>query len=700
MKNTFLVTTLALVAFAFSSLGAEELPPLSIVQNDVLIMKLDGKRVPGIIQEIRADGSIVFIEIGRSAPLVFTKDQYLSYESRQDANQAVLKRGRILLARKDLLGVRQAILWGTENDATASSLILALETMTAHPGETEIGGITLTLLEQAGRSDEREGIARALLAANPRYEPAFAVLAQVLQAKNASADLIGLTDAFLAKMPTSQVANRIKAEIAEKSGDVRGAQEAFRKGWKLHQDMDAALGYARTSLRLGAYDQALEGANALADANKHVAEARAIAGTVKVGKGSLEDARSALTAAVADADLGEPYLGWARYNLGLVEYRLGDTAAAQRRWAEDNSPIAQLALAIVEKKPFAGEATLTDPGVRAIARELNACIALERGQADRALAGLDVQSNARHQFLAQIAQVLKTAGGEGALRQLAAVDSVESLRWRAYGHILAQEWSNAEAVLRQLPADDGYAAVYRIYVAAAQKDLVRAKDLFRTLSQANNAPADYVAVLAAEYAADNDEVLTEDFAWVDGDQLASGWQIEAVETNIRVHVKDGRLVLEGQQSAAPQPVSHAWRLVAADRIRLIALTVDISAISTAQVGLEVMDENRNNGVALGILADNKLGYRIRTEQVWGEWQPLPLRSEGTKPTLRLELNAGRVFAVAADNPAQRHALGEARLPTTGFLSVGPFGQAEPGTTWRLAAERLELQMKAGARNTR
>lgn len=693
MRSLLLMLVLALTLYA-----AEELPPLSVVQNDVLIMK-DGTRLVGLIDEIRADGSVVFTEIGRPRPLVYQRNQYDAMETRQDAGQAVLKRGRILLARKDALGVRQSISWGIENEAADSSLTLALEAMPVFPDDTILGTVTLELLESQGRSAEREPIARALLERNPRFEPAYAVLAEALRARTATAELVQLTDSFLAVMPTSQVANRIKAELAEAT-DLRGAQEAYRKGWKLHNDLDAALGFARTSVMLGAYPQALEGATALADNNQHVAAARAIAGTVLLAEGRLDDARAALSAALEDGTLGEPYAEWARYNLGLVEYRLGNAAGARSRWTDDNSPIAQLALAIVDAKPFAGESSLRDPGLIAVAREHNACMALQRGHADRALAALDVRGNARHQFLAQIAQVIKTGGAEGVLRQLALVDTTESLRWRAYGHLLARQWNEAEAVLAKLPADDGFAAVYRIYVAAAQKDMARAKDLFRTLSQASNAPVDYVAVLAAEYAADNDEVLIEDFAWVDGDQLASGWQVEAIETNVRVHVHNSQLVLEGRQSAAPQPVSRAWRLTAADRTRLISMTFDISAIATAQVGLEVRDESRGNGVACAILADNKLGYRILANGVWGEWQPLPLRVEGTKPTIRLELNAGLVFAVAPDNPAQRHALGDVRLSTTGFLAVGPFGQAEPGTHWRLAIERLELQMKAGTRNRR
>jgi hypothetical protein len=38
------------------------------------------------------------------------------------------------------------------------------------------------------------------------------------------------------------------------------------------------------------------------------------------------------------------------------------------------------------------------------------------------------------------------------------------------------------------------------------------------------------------------------------------------------------------------------------------------------------------------------------------------------------------------------------LPTTGFIAVGLFGVADPGVSWKLAVDRLDVQLKpAGKR---
>lgn len=678
---------------------AEDVPPLSEIKYDTLVFK-DGSTEAGTVVQKEADGSVVFTAAGRSGSVRYTKDQYDAIIPAQDASQAVLNRGRVLLARKDALGVKQCIRWGLEKEVSPAALTLALEALPVFPEDTDLGAIVLTQLVAQGRGAEREPIARTLLQRNPRFEAAYVALVEILGERGQQDEIAALTDRFLSVQPTSSRANQIKAELAEQT-DLAGAQEAYRKLWSLHNDLDAALGYARCSLMLGQGENAEKAATALIQAGRAPGAANAVLGTAHAMQGRLDEARSALTLALTDGTLTEPFAGWARYNLGVVEYRLGHIAQARQRWENDDSPIGKLALAIVDKKPFTAESSLpASPALRGLVREHNACIALERAQADRAVAGLDVGGNARHLFLSQIADIVRTGGTGGGLQQLASANSVEALRWRAYGHILAKQWAEADAILAKLPEDDGYAAVYRIYSAAAQKNPVRAKELYKTLSMSANAPADYVAVLAAEYAASEDEVLLEDFDWVDGDQLSSGWQAEAIETNIRIHVREGTLVLEGTQSAAPEGVSRAWRMVAADRTSGISLKLDISGIATAKAGIEIGDEGRGKAVALAVLGDNRLGYRTRNGGAWSAWQDLPIRIQGTHPVLHLKLNAGRVFAVPGDNLSQQHALGEVQLPTQGFLAVGPFGTAEPGVAWRVAAEELQVHLKQQAKGRR
>jgi len=675
-----------------SAAAVEPLPPLSVVPNDTLILK-SGDSVVGTVIEEKADGTLIFKEINRSRPLPFTREQYARYERSQNASQAVENRGKVLLERKDGLGLRQTIVWGRANAAAPAALTLALQANQLFPADTDLGGLLMTLLDEQGRAAEIEPIAAALLKVSPIYEPAYQALSTAFKAQNRMAELGTLTDRFLAVRPTSSLANRIKAELTE-SKDPRTALQAYEKGWTLHKDLDAALGYARLSLRLGMYPGALRAATALSEGGKHVELALVIAGTARLGLGDAEAARTHLAQGVEAIDkLDAEAAGWARYNLGLALYRLGNRAGARQQWTGLDVPAAKLAVAILDHLPADESSFATQPTVSAIVREHNACIALENQQADKALNGLDTKANARHQFLAMVAQVLKTSGSDASLRALAHTDSRESLRWQVYGLLLARKYREAETLLAKLPADDGWAAVYRVYAAAGQQDTVRARDLFRQVAGTIDPPADYVAVLAAEYAADNDEVLKEDFDWADADALASGWQSQALETNIRVHAVGGLLLFDGTQTASTQPVTRAWRMVPADRLRQAEVVFDIAGIATAQAGLEVTDEKRQVGVAYAILADNKLGFRQLRDGVWGPWQPLELAIEGTKPTLRIDVTAGRVFAVPVDRPSQRYALGEGGLPTTGFLTLGIFGVADPGVAWKLGVDRLDAQLK-------
>jgi hypothetical protein len=682
---------LALALAAGALLPAEDLPPLSVVPNDTLVLKSGS--ITGKVVETKPDGTVIFTEIGRTKPIPFARDQYVEVVPSQSAAQAVENRGKVLLQRKDGIGLRQAILWGRKNNAADAALALSLTANQAMPGDTDIGGLAMEMLTEANRAAECEPIASRLLAANPRYEPAYAALAGIYQQAGRTAELAKLTDDFLTKLPSSTTANRIKAQLAE-GGDLKAANDAYRNNWELHKDPAAGLGYARTSLRLGNYQQAAKTASALIEANQNVASAAAYAGAAKLALGDLDGAQAFLSQAVSASDQLEPEAkATASYNQGVALYAAGKTAEARKVWAALDSSAAALALGIVDHKPVDAAKVGADKRLQDIVRELNACLALEGRQPDKALTTLDPR-NPRHRFLAEVAEVQRSNGSEASLRALAATDTLESQRWQAYGLLLARKWRDAEALLDRLPEDDGYAAVYRVYAAAGQQDLPRAKDLFRKLGQAKGAPADYVSMLAAEYASDNDELLVEEFDWVAGDSLGSGWQVSAPGTNIRVHASGGALLFAGEQTASDDAVTRAWRMVAADRFRSAVAAFDIAGVGQATVGLELLDSQRANGVALGIMADSKLGWRALKGGQWSAWTDLKLPPVGTKPVLRLEVTAGRVFVVpSADQPTQRFALGEASLPTSGFLALGLFGTADVGSAWHVGVERLETQLK-------
>lgn len=684
----------ALLALALgAALPAVEasLPPLVVIEHDTLVLK-NNDRIPGTLVERRADG-VLFQTLGKTGAILYQKGDVADIEPRQTAAQAVERRGAIQLERKDQIGLRQSVLWGRANKAPEAALALAQQASALFPTDTEMGGMVLAMLEEQGRGAEVEPVAAALLKANPTFEPAYVALARALRAANRLDELAAVTDRFLQQRPTSDPANSIKAELAEVR-DPRAANEAHRKRWELHKNPDAGLGYARTCLPLGQWQNALKTATALSAANQHVEAARAVAGIAHLALGDVARARAALAQAVQDADKLPPDLAlWSRHDLGVAMWRGGERDPAREHWTRLDDPVARLALAIAERKP-ADEAQFADrPSVQAVAREHNACLALQELKHERALASLDPKADDRQRFLADVAQVLKSSGSEASVRMLVATPGAESLRWQAYGHLIAKRWADAEAVLAKLPEDDGWAAVYRVYAAAGLKDAPRAKDLFRKIATAKDAPQEYVSELAAEYAAENDELVKEEFDWAEGDAMATGWQQQALETNIRVHALGGQLVFAGTQTVSRDPVTRAWRMAQADRIRAVEVAFDTAGMGGAQTGLELLDQPRRNGVALGILAENKLGWRPLRNGQWGQWQTIPLRIEGTKPVLRVEFMAGRVSAVRPDRGSERYTIGDAPLPTTGLIAVGAFGTAEPGTAWKVGLESFTVQMK-------
>lgn len=680
-----------LVLLVLAALGAEELPPLAVVPHDTLVLK-SGDPVTGKVVETKPDGTIIFLEVGRNRPLPFAPGQFAELVPSQSASQAVQNRGKVQLQRKDALGLRQTVQWGRKNAASDAALALALSAHQILPADIDLGGLAIELLVEAGRAAEAEPIALRLLQANPRFEPAYIALVNLYQEAGRNAELATLTTEFLTRLPSSPTANRVKAQLNE-TVNLKAAHEAYRNNWELHQDPIAGLGYMRTAMRLGNYRQALKTATALIEANQQIAPAAAYAGAAKLALGDTAAAQDFFAQALSDDEqLDAETKALALYNQGVAFYRSDKPVEARKAWATLATPAAALALAIVDHQPIDPATVGKDPRLLALVREHNACIALENRQADKALTHLDL-NNPRHRFLAQVAEVQRSNGSQPSLRALAGHDTLESRRWQVYGLLLARQWSAAEIALDQLPEDDGYGAIYRIYAAAGQKDVAKAKALFRALDQVKGAPADYVAMLAAEYASDNDQLMIEEFDWVEGETLGSGWQVSAPGTNIRVHASSGALIFAGEQTASEDNVTRAWRMVAADRFKSAIAAFDITGIGQAVTGMELLDSERANGVALGILADNKLGWRALKNGVWGSWQDLHQRVDGTKPQLRIEVTAGRLFVVPSAEPPQRFALGETLMPASGFLSLSLFGSAEPGSAWRVAVDRLETQFK-------
>lgn len=690
-----------LCLFACCGVAAEEgLLPLLVKEYDSVYLKNDDNPLVGNIMSTDEDGSIHFQGLGKSGSQLIQADLISRIEPRQSAAEVVVKRGGMQL--KNGKSALDTLKFGIEKKAFPETVDLAVAIMQKTPGDIAAGELALKLFRDQNRPELIEPAARGLIAANPAISGfAFEALAQAYIDEKKNAELDDLLKTWLQGNPTSAMANRLMAAQAELAENWAQAQEAYRKCFELHKDLAAGNGYARVCLIRGDYQAASDAALkviASPGADKaQIDEAHALAGSALLGLGNNKDALTHLLAQSGSTLRPDVATYWS-YNLGLAYWKNGDADKARQAWSNLTSPEGELALAIVDHKPFLDEERLTQPQLKQVAQELNACLLLEGQRFQQARAALNPKSNKRHQFLDNVAELLKNAGSEASVRAVAATPGPESLRWQAYGMLLARKFREAEEILKQLPENDGYAAVYRVYAAAGLHDDARAKELFAKVAASDQPPKDYVARLTAEYAIADDEIQIENFDWVDGDELGSGWQVSAPGTNIRVHAADGKLAFDGTQAASDDAVTSAWMMFPSDRLGAVQVNLDIAAIGGAIVGLELLDEERRNGVAYAIDKDNKMTWRMLEKGEWGDWQPLALQIvQSVQPNLRLQYSGGRVYAVSTDDLSKKVALNNKALPMGASLCLGVFGAAEPGVEWKLSADQFRVEQKSNRR---
>ena len=674
-----------------------------IKEHDTLFLKGGAGTVLGVVVQINSDGSVVIQELGRPGSRVVQGDQIEHIEYHLAAAKVVEKRGAQALARGDMDDVIKTVKWGVEKNVKDASLALGEKAIIKVPNNIALGTLLIAMYWEASKLREVESLARRLVQADPHYNEGFEHVTKVLEADPArEGELKTWLEEWIRLQPTSFKANKLLAAVYERAGLLRQAQEAYRKCWTLHKDQDSALGYARTSLGRGEAAKALEAANTLMDHAELGSEARAVAGSATLAQGDLAGAQGLLQEAMK-GKLSEETAKLARYNLGLVLLRTNQAAQARDLWKDLGTPVAGLALACLERREFDQVEALPSPSLKQMARELNAAVGLEQGRHTVA-AALDPSSGSRAQFLIQVAKVVQTVGSEASVRELSLTPGIESLRWQAYGHLLANRQRECEAVLAQLPEDDGYALAYRLLIADGRKDKTKTFDFFKRLSASPNQPREWTAKVAATFDAANDEFKDEKFDWPEGDTPQTGWQYSSPGTGIHIHAKAGQLVMEGTQAISQDPLSRAWLMVRQDRLKQVRLELDLTGVASATVGLELLNEARQNGVALAVRGDSRLAWREMQGGAWGKWEDLPLQIQGTRATLCIEYSNGRLMAFMPDEATQKHPLGNGLSQPGASLAVGIFGAAEPGTTWKLGAEGIQIHLRpvaaAGANENR
>lgn len=666
------------------------------IGHDTVFLKGGGTSI-GTLESVDGDGNFVMVE--PSGRRRIEAKNILRHEPPRTVEQVAEIRGAQALARGDIEDVLKTVRWAREKKNPEAALKLAEAAIAKKSDHQVLGALTIDLYKEVGQNAKIEPLARRMLKADPHWSDGYEVITEVLQADaTREADLRDWLNEWNRAQPTAFLPNKHLAQMFEKTGDYKLAQEAYRKCWTLHKDQESGLGYARVSLKRGDTTKAMDAAKTLTSDPKFADEAKAITGSAKLAMGQLDEAETLLKEAVAGT-LSDDSKQYAIYNLGFIHLHNNRAAEAREQWKQLTTPVADLALACLERRPFDGVDSLPSPGLKQLAKELNAAVGLERGQF--AVAGaLDPTSSRRALFLTQVAKVLQSVGSEASIRELAGTNTVESLRWQAYGHMLAGRYRECEQLLAGLPENDGYALAYRLLIADARKDQNKALDSYKQLASSPNAPREWLAKTAAIFESANDEFKDEQFDWPAGDTPQSGWQYKMPGTGIRIHAKEGKLWFEGTQAVTEDPVSHAFFMVRQERLRSVKLTLDLSGVGSATGGLEVLDDTRTTGVHLAVRGDSRLAWRVvKGAGAYGAWEPLDLQIQGISATLGIEYANGRVLAFVGDDAAKKYPLGQVTFQSA-MLTIGIFGEAEAGEAWKLAADQMQIQLRPmGAPNT-
>ena len=686
-------SVVALLLLLVGLTAVEQPPPLE--ERSSAVIRAGGREIPGTIQGIAEDGTITFVEVGEVRPTIYQKEQYEWYKQPCTFAESVIERTEWLLARPDhpdFSGiVRRSIRAAHERNAIAEARQLAVQAALTKPGDIGIAEEALELIAgQAGQEETVLQIADAALQDNPRWLDGYEPKAEALQSLGRQEAYEAWIDQWLRIAPTAAEANRRKAEIAEAAGDLDAAMQAFLKIWLITKDPDIGRRYACLSLKVGKLSSAARTAKELAATGHYQADSQGILGSEALQRDSVEEALPLLEAAVAAGGLDPSIDELISYNLGVAYYRTDQRSRARRQWSGLQLPAAELAMAILQRHLFKDVAALP-AGLQPVAQEHNLCIRLRHG----ATKGVeDLQAgNLRHTFLRQIAGVVDERGSEDSLRPLTLTNTPESLHWRLYGHLLAHRFDEAQKLVDELPADDGYAGAVRVFLAANDNDWDGAQQSFERVRDNDDAPRGYINRLAAEFDASGDQVKTYDFGdWTDGVNLRSGWQSENTDTGTSVAIADGKLVFEGTQRQA-DAITRAWIWKKRDRLRDIEAVLDIGELGKAHGGIELFDQKQQNGLAIGLLPDGSLGWRALTDGTWERWRNLGGGAKGG--TLRLALSFDpRSSVVQVDIPGSgERAIGRNVQLTTGLLGIGFFGYGPPAEQWRLAAERLVIQLR-------
>ncbi len=708
-----LLLLLAGVAVAWSA-DDLDLPGFQIEPYDKVYL-LDGP-VHGHIEQIDQEtGTVLFRRPDAEQPVTFLPAQYTRIVHKSLPADIIRKRARILLEaprayESEIMrtlehGREWAQKYAAEEPERAERILVLTREFARDAAQKYAGNERLALeaiellLPVPSHHRALEQIIRAVFA-NQRvagFEAGYVALEQIYRVQNRTDQLYELAQEWVDDSRSSLPGNRLLAGLAERRGDWEQARDAYSRLYNLRADdsTQAGVALARSYYRLGNLARAAEVAQELLDAGHRAPDCLAITGTALLKAGGEERLPKAheLLRTANEAGVSAGLRIATRYNLGLTHYRLGDRTAARRTWSRLDHPAARLGVAQCDRRPIKDVDALP-AGLQPVARELNACLLLERGNAQGARRFLADHGGLRHTFLSSVADLLDENGSLSTVERLGYADTRESQRWQLYGHIRAGRFDRARELIERMPENDGYAAVTQVYLAAVAKKEDEARELYRQALRSDDPPRGYLERIGEQYAEEQDVIRIYDFSeWPAGYALRDGWGASSEGTGILTLVDQGALVMRGKQLATRDPVCRVWTTTDAQSLRRVSCGLDLGRVGTAIVGIEVTDERRHSGIGYGVQGDGVLAYRVLSEQTWGPWRRLRRSVSGLEAHLRLEFDHRRSDRIAALIDGDRVRLEADVTLGTGEAVVGFFGYAEPGEEWELRIKRLLVQLR-------
>lgn len=579
--------------------------------------------------------------------------------------------------------------WARERDAAAVCLPALLKAFQGNPRNAIVLEALVDELVASREVATLETVLRVALGVKPTWRRGYQVLATILQDQDRQGELMTLVTDWLDRLPTSEMANRLQAQAAQAAGDLARAQESYRKLYAHHDDDAAGVQYILLSLQLDDVEDARECADEILARQPDQPGLRAAAACVYLAQGHSQTARLLLGQAGPG---GPPELQEiSDYNRAWLAWEAGEAGTAERQWSAIDHPAAHYALARLARQTITDPAVLAHPQLGPRARELNASLALEREDPAAALRLLGDGLSDRLLLLKRIAAMQVADYSRTSIEALSAHEQRDAYLWRAYGLIRQGDFAASTAALAHLPENDGMAAVYRLFCAEAQGDAEAAARWFRVAGESAQAPRAYLDHLTAfYYRSQNDTELVENFDWVAGELLPLGWFSQAAGTNIIIRANGDQLTMSGTQTASPEPVSRVWRVLPRAHVRRVQVRLT-AAIPEGAGGLELLDEARANGLAVGIVNNQRLAWRRCRDGRWGAWEAL---LDSAPPVIALWLDdqqqGTRQIQVMTETD---------RVPLTSLLDlpgemigIGFFTEAVAGSPVDLQLAELRIQL--------